>query len=74
MSRALQNVDWNLLHQQKLTLLAIRKRQHSGSSEHDALSGIIHLLDALQDEAAAKDRWMFPNEDEVQGENDEHRE
>ena len=35
---ALQNVDWDLLHQQKLTLLAIRKRQHSGSSEHDALA------------------------------------
>ena len=74
MSRALQNVDWDLLHQQKLTLLAIRERQRPASGEHDALSGIIHLLDALQDEAAEDGRWTFPNEDEVQGENDEHRE
>ena len=72
MSRALENVDWDLLHQQKLTLLAIRKRQHSGSSEHDALSGIIHLLDALQDEAAEDGLWTFPNEDE--GDSHEHRE
>ena len=72
MSRALQNVDWDLLHQQKLTLLAIRERQRPASGEHDALSGIIHLLDALQDEAAKNGRWTFPNENE--GDSHEHRE
>ena len=74
MSRALQNVDWDLLHQQKLTLLAIRERQRPASGEHDALSGIIHLLDALQDEAAENGRWTFPNENEDEGDSHEHKE
>lgn len=60
MSNALQNVDWDLLHQQKIALLAIRKRRRPSSCEYEALSGIIHLLDALQDEAAEQGRWQFP--------------
>jgi hypothetical protein len=64
-------VNWDLLHQQKLTLLAIRQRQSSGSSEHDTLSGINHLLDALQDEAVDEGRWRFPDADEEQGECDD---
>jgi len=72
MFESLNRVDWDLLHQQKLTLLAIRERQRPASGEHDALSGIIHLLDALQDEAAKNGRWTFPNENE--GDSHEHKE
>jgi len=64
MSEALMKVDWIMLHRQKLVLLAIRERQRSGSHEEKALSGIIHLLDALQDEAAEIGRWTFPGETE----------
>jgi hypothetical protein len=53
MFESLNGVDWNLLHRQKLTLLALREQQASGSTKAEALSGVIHLLDALQDDAAA---------------------
>ena len=64
MSEVLENIDWDLLHCQKLTLLVIRSRQLCGSPEFEDLSGIVHLLDALQDEAVAAGRWQFPNEKE----------
>ena len=59
---SLNRVDWGLLHRQKLTLLKLRQRQPEGSVEADGLSGVIHLLDALQDDAAAIGRWTFPGE------------
>lgn len=62
MFNSLDKVDWDLLHKQKLALLAIRTQHRDGSPEFQALSGIIHLLDALQDDAAADGRWTFPNE------------
>lgn len=62
MFTSLDKVDWNLLYKQKLELLAIRSQHTDGSSEFQALSGIIHLLDALQDDAVAEGRWTFPNE------------
>ncbi len=64
MFESLNKVDWDLLHAQKLTLLVIRSRQRDGSREFEALSGIIHLLDALQDDAVADGRWRFPNEND----------
>jgi hypothetical protein len=64
---SLNKVDWDLLHQQKLTLLSLRKRERDRSPEFEALSGIIHLLDALQDDAVADGRWAFPNESQGQG-------
>ena len=62
MFESLNGVDWGLLHRQKLTLLKLRQRQPEGSAEAVALSGVIHLLDALQDDAAAIGRWAFPGE------------
>ena len=53
---SLYAVDWGLLSQQKSTLVRLRQRQPEGSAEEIALSGVIHLLDALQDEAAASGR------------------
>ena len=63
MFKSLDKVDWNLLHRQKLVLLAMREQHQNRSLEFEALSGIIHLLDALQDDAAAASRWRFPNQE-----------
>jgi len=62
MSEAIKGIDWNLLHEQKLVLLSMRERHQDGSTERDALSGIIHLVDALQDESIAEGQWAFPDE------------
>ena len=62
MFESLNDVDWDLLHRQKLILLKLRQRQPKGSAEADALSGVIHLLDALQDDAATIGGWTFPGE------------
>lgn len=64
MSKALKNVDWDLLHRQKPVLLVVRSRQRNGSTEFEALSGIVHLLDSLQDEAVADGHWRFPNQND----------
>lgn len=47
MFKSLNRVDWDLLHQQKQVLVTMRVRLPEQSSEYAALSGIIHLLDAL---------------------------
>ena len=67
MFESLNGVDWALLHRQKLILLRLRQRQPESSAETDALSGVIHLLDALQDDAAAIGRWTFPDMDQAEG-------
>lgn len=64
MFESLNNVDWDLLHQQKLVLLKMLGSHPDGSPEAEALSGIINLLDAIQDEAADAGIWAFPNEEE----------
>lgn len=45
-------VDWALLRSQKRTLLQVIETSYDTVA--DDLTGILHLLDALQDEAAAK--------------------
>ena len=67
MFEALMNVDWDLLHEQKLVLLEMRNSVPDESTAGQALSGIIHLLDALQDEAVEQGRWAFPNESDDRG-------
>ncbi len=59
---SLERVDWELLHQQKLALLAVLEGLDRNSSTAKALWGIVHLLDALQDDAAAAGRGAFPDE------------
>ena len=61
MLQALQNVDCDLLHQQKQILVSMRASVPEQSPEFEALSGIIHLLDAIQDEAVDQGRWTFPD-------------
>ena len=63
MSEALMNVDWDLLHEQKLVLLEMLNSIPRDSTAGQALFGTIHLLDALQDEAAEEGRWQFPEDD-----------
>ena len=65
MFESLNNIDWNLLHQQKLVLLKMLEYQRDGQPEAEALSGIINLLDALQDDAANAGLWSFPGETET---------
>jgi hypothetical protein len=62
MFESLNSVDWDLLHQQKLILLEMLNRHRGDSPEASALSGIINLLDALQDDAAAAGCCTFPEE------------
>jgi hypothetical protein len=66
MFNTLNNVDWNLLHQQKLALLEMLNRRRTDSPEAEALSGIINLLDTLQDEAADAGIWEFPSDVEME--------
>ena len=67
MFKSLNRVDWDLLHEQKQILVTMRATLPEQSREYEALSGVIHLLDGLQDEAAANGRWTFPNEGEQKG-------
>jgi hypothetical protein len=62
MFSSLNNVDWNLLHQQKLVLLRVLDGMDRDTPVAEALWGIMHLLDALQDDAATAGRWVFPDE------------
>ena len=62
---SLDRVDWDLLHRQKLVLLRVLDGMDPDTPTAEALWGIVHLLDALQDDAAAIGRWTFPEEPTV---------
>ena len=62
MFKSLDQVDWDLLHQQKLVLLGVLDGLERNSPTAVALRGLVHLLDALQDDAVAAGRWAFPGE------------
>ena len=67
MLNSLERVDLELLHRQKLVLLTVLDGMDRHSSSAEALWGLVHLLDALQDDAAAEGRWTFPGEDTHSG-------
>lgn len=56
---SLNGVDWKLLHRQKLILVEWLSGKPPKSSDAETLWGIVHLLDALQDDAATAGRWQF---------------
>ena len=58
-------MDWTLLRKQKHTLLSTIN--NANSEEKEDLMGILHLIDALQDEAVAKGE---ADEEEVFGSTD----
>lgn len=62
MFNSLDRVDWELLHQQKLALLRVLDGMSRDTTAAEAPWGIVHLLDALQDDAAEAGRWVFPGE------------
>lgn len=64
MFASLDRVDWELLHQQKRVLITCLHEKRITSFQAESLQGIVHLLDALQDDAAAAGRWTFPGERE----------
>jgi hypothetical protein len=59
---SLNRVDWELLHRQKLVLLDVLNGLDRDSPTAEALWGLVHLLDALQDDAVEAGRWTFPDE------------
>ena len=62
MFQSLDGVDWELLHQQKLVLLTVLDNVDRNLPTAEALWGLVHLLDGLQDDAAAAGLWAFPGE------------
>ena len=50
MSEILKRVNWELLKKQKNSLVEVNIRRTVRKQDQEALDGIIHLLDALQDE------------------------
>lgn len=62
MFQCLNRIDWDLLHRQKRVLLKLLNDKSLSTIHVEALCGIVHLLDALQDDAAAAGRWTFPGE------------
>lgn len=65
MFSSLDRVDWDLLYQQKLALLRVLDGMNRDTPTAEALWGIVHLVDALQDDAADAGRWTFPAESPV---------
>jgi hypothetical protein len=64
---SLNGVDWKLLHRQKLLLVEWLSGKPPRSSDVATLWGIVHLLDALQDDAATAGRWRFPEDGALKG-------
>ena len=50
----IKNVDIDLINLQKEQLIEIRNGYQSGNPEFEDLSRVIHLLDAIQNEAEKK--------------------
>lgn len=46
-----RNMDWKLLREQKVHLLNVLSTEVLLPEEYDALEGILHLIDAVQDHA-----------------------
>lgn len=59
---SMNKIDWELLHRQKLGLLSVLDGIPRDAPTGEALWGLVHLLDALQDDAVATGRWTFPEE------------
>lgn len=58
---SLNGVDWKLLHDQKVILIERLNGQSPKPCQMETLWVLVHLLDALQDDACASGRWQFPD-------------
>ena len=63
----LNGVDWDLLHRQKLVLIEWLSGKSLKPPQLEELWGIVHLLDALQDDAVVSGRWRFPEDCDQKG-------
>lgn len=63
----LNRVDWKLLHRQKRVLVKQLSCDTLKAADAEALWGIVHLIDALQDDAVSAGRWTFPGERTAKG-------
>ena len=54
----IDGIDWELLAKQKTAL--VRANRYARTEAVDLTTGIIHLLDALQDDAKAAGLWINP--------------
>ena len=67
MFNSLNGVDWELLNRQKRILVEWLSGKPPKPSQLETLWGIVHLLDALQDDAVACGRWQFPDRCDQKG-------
>jgi len=59
------DIDWGMLHKQKLKLLALLLEYRAPTEEEASLlDGLLHLIDYIQDEAEKEGIWRFPQEKE----------
>lgn len=51
MNKLIKNINWKLLREQKSVLNEMRSENNYNTENHEktALSGVVHLIDALQD-------------------------
>lgn len=55
--KVLENIDWELLHKQKLQLVEMVMHNFSlSTNDRDALDGVINLLDEMEDEKYYSDK------------------
>lgn len=59
----LDNIDWDLLHIQKLELVAMIVRGLP-RKEDNAVMSVVRLLDRIQDYADGMNMWRFPKGEE----------
>ena len=60
---ACNRVDWNLLYWQKDAVLDwLITNPHAETEFVESLWGVVHLVEALQDDAVAAGRWQVPDD------------
>jgi hypothetical protein len=67
--KSLQNVDWDLLHQQKMALILLSYLENVPlpvltDEQKENLDGIVNFIDAIQDDIVELGLWKFPAEKE----------
>lgn len=63
MEDLLKGIDWMELQEQKISLLKLRDSKRISKKCKEHLSGIVHLLDAIQDHAETilSEEVVFPS-------------
>lgn len=56
----IENIDWDLLHEQKYELLQLINSQEQVLGEAGHLKGLVSLINEIQNVAAELKMWEFP--------------